>query len=108
MLDLIKRRLENPIGKYDWRGETVFIKRLNASAWLTVQKLVSADADNDEQQGMDFYVQLLAMSLCDESGCVTCNNDEGRAALRELGLGDLKSLGELSLIHSGMGEQEKN
>lgn len=108
MLDILKRRLSAAIGKFEWNGEAIWLKRLSSGSWLKIQSLASDEADNDPAKGIAFYVELLALTLCDESGKCDCDSDEGRETLRQLGLGDLQQLGQLSLTHSGIGEQGKN
>lgn len=108
MLDILKRRLQSAIGQYEWSGERVYFKRLSAAAWIKIQALATPDADSDASKSLAFFVELLALTLCTESGGCECDSDEGRETLRQLGLNELQTLGELSLKHSGLGDKAKN
>lgn len=108
MLDLLKRRLSAAVGGYEWNGETVHFKRLSAGDFIAVKSLATPEADTDEKAGVEFYVQLLSVTLCTPQGVCECNSDEGRNTLQQLSLSDLQSLGQLSLKHSGLVNSEKN
>jgi len=124
MLDILKRRLSASVGAYEWNGETVHFRRLSAGSWVAIQALtaqVAGEPKADEETKADeepkvedpakaisFYVELIAITLCDSQGLAECDSDEGRKILRQLSMADLQSLGSLSLKHSGLGGDSKN
>lgn len=108
MLDLLKRRISAAVGAYEWNGETVHFRKLSAGKWLAIQSLASTEADNDPAKAVAFYVELLAATLCSSQGTTECESESGREALQQLSMGELQSLGSLSLAHNGLGGEAKN
>jgi hypothetical protein len=108
VIDIIKRRLSAAVAAYEWMGETVHFRRLSAASWISLQSLATPEADTDPMKGVNFYVELIAATLCNSQGVTECDTSEGRESLRQLGLKELQSLGELSLKHSGLDGESKN
>lgn len=114
MLDRLKQKNAGFVGSYEWDGTTIHLCRMTAKEWVRMQSILEAAAKeeiegNKADATVDFYVEVLARTLCDESGVKDCDSDEGRAELRKLSMGDLASLGQLALKHNGAkDDDEKN
>lgn len=94
--------------QFDWCGQQVWLRKLNARDHVELFKQIGKEAEVERDAAADreatvaFNLNIVARSLCDEQGNLIADSDEGREFLRsEPGFEDLAKLAELALAHSG-------
>jgi hypothetical protein len=100
--------------KFEWQGETVYLRKITArdGAALTARIVDLAKQDlgaaQDLEATFEYHAGLVSKSLCDEHGTLLCDTDEGRESLKaRLSFDLLEELANLVLQHNGFNRDAK-
>jgi hypothetical protein len=114
-LESLKARNAANVKQVTVDGLTLHLRKLTAAAGMLVGKAFQAaghiDPNGPEpspEAYAEAYALLLSKTVCDESGALTLDSDEGREELRKL---DFRAAQELSLAAqewSGLVDSKKN
>lgn len=106
-LEELKARVR-AVEQLDWRGETIWLRKLSAKDGLElfgrIKAVESDESRNDRDETLAFHVEIVARTLANEKGELVADSDEGRETLKALGFDELTELGTFALERSGFRE----
>lgn len=93
--------------EFQWRGGPVWLRKLSAKDHVELFGRIkkadkTLDTDGDRMATVNFHVDLVSRSLCDEHGALLKDSSDVREFLMEgVGFSDLVELGAMALRYSG-------
>lgn len=106
-LETLKAKI-NQTQSFTWLGETVYLRKLGAADGFALfgrledVKAKTLSAEDDGRETADFYATLVSKCLCDESGTLTLDSDEGRTALKLVDYRELRAVGVQVMEFNGI------
>jgi hypothetical protein len=98
----------------EWNGETIYLRKISARDGAMLLSEITAKAKavgdgqaDDHAETIAYHAKVVSKAMCDASGTLTLDTDEGREALQSLAFEELVSLGELVLANNGFAEPAK-
>lgn len=87
-------RLKALVKEHQWSGGTLYLRKMTVLQWRDISKARKdyVSDETDEIGGFRWAALALSKQVCDESGALTCDSDDGREQFLGLSPEELQSL----------------